>query len=69
MASGKGIIFVAIIGGIVGFYGMRLYRKWQRWRRRNWLVVPGDRITIESSSGKETMTVKKVKHSTITLDN
>ena len=62
-------ILVAIFGLVIGFYWRRTYRRYKRWRQRNWLVAPGDRITIVSSKGEKTVRVKKVKRSTITIED
>ena len=64
-----GFILISIAGFLMGCCIRRLYRWHKRWRQRNWLVTPGDRITIMSSNGEETYTVKKVRKSTITLDD
>lgn len=61
-------IFFAAICFWIGFFGIRLYKRWKIWCQRNWLVVPGDSITIVSSNGEETYTVKGIKRTTITLD-
>ena len=62
------IYIICIIAGAC--IGWKIYGYYRRWRfDRSLSFRKGDRITIMSSNGDETYTIKGVKKTTMTLDD